>query len=71
MPSAHQHRPIRIVDARTSMEHLITHESAMTASTLRWWQLWNLGTVTTDMTGSATRDAQAWMRGDWTPDQTS
>jgi hypothetical protein len=27
MPSAHQHRPIRIVDARTSMEHLITDES--------------------------------------------
>jgi hypothetical protein len=29
MPSAHQHRPIRIVDARTSMEHLITDESVV------------------------------------------
>jgi hypothetical protein len=29
IPSAHQHRPIRIVDARTSMEHLITDESAV------------------------------------------
>jgi hypothetical protein len=29
MPSAHQHRPIRIVEARTSMEHLITDESAV------------------------------------------
>jgi hypothetical protein len=28
MPGAHQHRSIRIVDARTSMEHLITDESA-------------------------------------------
>jgi hypothetical protein len=28
-------------------------------------QLWNLGTVTTD---GATRNAQAWLRGDWTPD---
>jgi hypothetical protein len=27
MLSAHQHRQIRIVDARTSMEHLITDES--------------------------------------------
>jgi hypothetical protein len=27
MPSGHRHRPIRIVDARTSMEHLITDES--------------------------------------------
>jgi hypothetical protein len=27
MPSAHQHRSIRIVDARTSTEHLITDES--------------------------------------------
>jgi hypothetical protein len=29
MPSAHQHRSIRIVDARTSMEHLITDESVV------------------------------------------
>ena len=27
MPTAHHHRPIRIVDARTSMEHLVTDES--------------------------------------------
>lgn len=27
MPSAHQQRQIRIVDARASMEHLITDES--------------------------------------------
>jgi hypothetical protein len=26
MPSAHQHRSMRIVDARTSMEHLVTDE---------------------------------------------
>jgi hypothetical protein len=32
-------------------------------------QLWNLGTVTTDMIGGTARDAQAWLRGDWTPDQ--
>jgi hypothetical protein len=29
MPTAHQHRPIRIVDAQTSMEHLITDESVV------------------------------------------
>jgi hypothetical protein len=29
MPSAHQHRPIRIVGARTSMEHLVTDESVV------------------------------------------
>jgi hypothetical protein len=29
MPSAHQHRLIRIVDARTSMEHLVTDESVV------------------------------------------
>jgi hypothetical protein len=27
VPSLHQHRPMRIVDARTSMEHLVTDES--------------------------------------------
>jgi hypothetical protein len=29
MPSAHQHRPVRIVDARRSMEHLVTDESVV------------------------------------------
>jgi hypothetical protein len=29
MPSGHQHRSIRIVDVRTSMEHLVTDESAV------------------------------------------
>jgi hypothetical protein len=34
-------------------------------------QLWNLGTITTDMTGTAARGVQARLLRDWTPNQTT